>query len=134
MSADPPSKPTPADGTPLPTARQLTSFEAMHHAVNDLSRRALRFGVSFMIFKLQLAGKLTPEAAIALTACALGVESAIVAWREKKLPAAAGLTVLPLLLAGLGSLAPQAVFMDAAGYAAALIAPLASYVTRPAAG
>lgn len=83
-----------------------------------------------MIFKLQLAGKLTPEAAIALTACALGVESAIVAWKEKRLPVAAGLAALPLLLCGAGELLGDGSFMTLGGYVSVMTVPMASWLNR----
>jgi len=125
-----PKNVTPPDGLPLAQTRPLTWPESVHRTVSDLTRRGLRFSVSLMMFKLQLAGKLSPEAAIAMTACALGVESAIVAWKEKRLPVAVGLTALPFLLAGIGELAQQAALMNAAGYTSAFIVPLAGYLTR----
>lgn len=126
----PPSKLENLEDGVAASPHPITWPESIHRTLSDLSRRFLRFAVSFMLFKLQLAGKLTPEVAIAMTACALGVESAIVAWKEKKLPAAVGLTLLPFLLAGVGELAQQAALIDAAGYSSAVLVPFAGYLTR----
>lgn len=82
-----------------------------------------------MMFKLQLAGRLDSQSAIVLTACALGVESAILAWKERRLPIA-GVTLLPFVLAGLGALAQETSLMDAAGYTAAALVPMAGYFSR----
>lgn len=124
-----PLKITPPEGSPLVTTRPLTWPEAIYRTASDLSRRGLRFAVSIMMFKLQLQGKLTPECAIAMTACALGIESAIVAWKEKRLPVAVGLTALPFLMAGFGELVQHAAIVDAAGYTAAML-PMTAYLTK----
>ena len=126
---NPTIKSTPPEGSPLATTRALTWPEALQRIVADLSRRGLRFAVSMMIFKLQMTGKLDLSAALFLTACALGVESAILAWKERQLPLAAGMTLLPFVLAGLGQVAQQAALLDAAGYTAALL-PLAGYFAK----
>lgn len=127
--APPTIKSTPPDVFQPPSTRPLTWPEATHRITSDLSRRGLRFAISAMMFKLQLAGRLDSQSAIVLTACALGVESAILAWKERRLPIA-GVTLLPFVLAGLGALAQETSLMDAAGYTAAALVPMAGYFSR----
>lgn len=115
---------------PLATTRPMTWPETLYRVTSDLTRRGLRFAISLMMFKLQMTGKLTPEAAIALTTCALGVESAIMAWKERRMPAVMGITLLPFALAGLGELVQQVEITNMAGYTSAMLVPLAGYLTR----
>lgn len=130
----PPDKHTPPEGTPLANTRPPTWAEVVYKLSAEVSRRGLRFAISFMMFKLQLAGKLTPEVALAMTACALGVESAIVAWKEKRLPAAVGLTAVPFVVAGLGALAQDNTLMSLSGYIAMILPAAGGALTRYRAG
>lgn len=127
-------KHTPPEGTPPANTRPPTWAEVVYKLVTESTRRGLRFSVSFMMYKLQLAGKLTPEVALAMTACALGVESAIVAWKEKRLPAAVGLTAMPFAVAGLGMLAQDNTLLSLSGYIAMIIPAAGGALTRYRAG
>ena len=125
---------TPPEGTPLANTRPPTWAEVVYKLGAEGTRRGLRFSISFMMFKLQLAGKLTPEVALAMTACALGVESAIVAWKEKRLPAAVGLTAVPFVVAGLGALAQDNTLLSLSGYLAMILPAAGGALTRYRAG
>ena len=128
------NKLTPPEGTPSANTRPPTWAEVVYKLVAEGTRRGLRFSISFMMFKLQLAGKLTPEVALAMTACALGVESAIVAWKEKRLPAAVGLTAVPFVVAGLGALAQDNTLLSLSGYLAMILPAAGGALTRYRAG
>ena len=130
----PPDKHTPPEGTPLASTRPPTWTEVIYKLSAEVSRRGLRFAISFMMFKLQLVGKLTPEVALAMTACALGIESAIVAWKEKRLPAAVGLTAMPFVVAGLGALAQNSTLLSLSSYIAMILPAAGGVLVRYRAG
>jgi len=130
----PPDKHTPPEGTPLASTRPPTWTEVIYKLSAEVSRRGLRFAISFMMFKLQLVGKLTPEVALAMTACALGIESAIVAWKEKRLPAAVGLTAMPFVVAGLGALAQNSTLLSLSSYIAMILPAAGGVLIRYRAG
>lgn len=127
-------KHTPPEGTPLASTRPPTWTEVVYKLSAEVSRRGLRFAISFMMFKLQLVGKLTPEVALAMTACALGIESAIVAWKEKRLPAAVGLTAMPFVVAGLGALAQNNTLLSLSSYIAMILPAAGGVLIRYRAG
>ena len=115
---------TPPDA--LPSARPPLSWPAaMESALDKLSRRALRFAIGVMILKLQSSGKMSPEALVALTVCAVGIEAAVRGLRERKAATVAALAI-PLVLGVAGHASGFTPLSDAAAYITAMGIPLAS--------
>ncbi len=77
---------TPVRGVVVPDAatRPIAWAEAFDRMVDTLSRRGLRVLIGYWTFRLQSAGKLDAASAAVLIVCAVGVEAAIRAWRERK--------------------------------------------------
>lgn len=121
---------TPPTGTPAALlARPLQWPEVVDRIVDTVTRRGLRVLIGYWTFRLQSMGKLDATAALVLIVCAVGVEAAMRAWRERK-PATAAAVALPVLLAGLGELARFAPLTHAAGYAIAAMMPFAGAIRR----
>lgn len=127
----PHSDTTPPAGTVAwkPPARPLAWSETFDRAFDTLTRRGLRAAIGWWIFKLQSAGKLDAASLAGFVICAVGVEAAVKAWREKR-PATAAAVLVPLALAGLGELAHRYELTHAAGYLAAVLVPLAGALRR----
>lgn len=122
---------TPVRGVVVPDAatRPIAWAEAFDRMVDTLSRRGLRVLIGYWTFRLQSAGKLDATSAAVLIVCAVGVEAAIRAWRERK-PATAAAVMLPVVLAGLGELARLAPLTHAAGYLTASMLFVAGIARR----
>lgn len=127
----PHSDTTPPSGTVAwkPPARPLAWSEVVDRLGDTLTRRGLRALIGYWIYHLQATGKLSPETLIGLVACAVGVEAAVRAWRERKASTAVAVA-LPLTLAVAGELARVAPLTHAAGYLAA-VATFAGNLRRP---
>ena len=125
---------TPPDGTPSqrPSMPPRSWPEVVDAAIDKITRRALRGGVAVMIFKLQLARAASPEALIAMGICAVGLEAAVRAAKERKAAALAAV-MIPVAMAGAGHLFDVELLTHASVYTAAIGLPFASYFTSTSA-
>lgn len=123
---------TPPDGTPSqrPAATPRTWPEVVDAAIDKITRRGLRGGVALLIFKLQLARAASPEALIAMGGCAVGLEAAVRAAKERRAATVAAVAI-PLAMAAAGHLFDVELLTHAGVYIAALGLPFASYLSAP---